>query len=848
MSMLGNETIVKPEELGRFARETAGLMEIGKRVSPCFTAKAAERNLSFIKSVMQSAAAYAQEHVAIPQEAEWLLDNWYIAEREGKGAVSDIKVSPKMKSAAKKSKKLAVSAAAEALILSGVGLVSAERIELFLDAFQDAVCLTEAELAAFIPALRLALVEALSRGCRRLLGVIHDNVVEEGLAAHLGRLFTSLRFLSNFDASKILEKVNRVERTLELDPAGLYAGMDEQTRYIYRREIARLAAETSESEHVAAETVLRLSEPDSEHVGTYIFKKPLGRDKKRRYGAFYIGFVILASLFIALLVSFALDAPVISVLLLLPVSELVKNVTDFFVLKLFAPQRVPRLELQDGLPDEGRTLCVISVLLTSPDIGVRAAGLLEEYRLSNRDCGANLSFGILADLPDAAEAVMPEDAAAVASAEGEINRLNASYGGGFFLFCRDRVQNERDRRYSSWERKRGAILELCRLLRNGATGLKCLAGNAEALGGTRYVIALDSDTRLCAGTARALVGSMLHPLNRPLVDETRGLVRAGCGILQPRISVDLAAACQTVYTRVFAGQGGIDPYGGVTSDIYQNLFGTGTFAGKGIIDIDAYLDCIDGRFPDNTVLSHDLLEGAYLRCAFAGDIELTDGYPAKVTTFYDRMHRWTRGDWQSLPWLFGRVRTADGTVKKNHLSQIDKWKIADNLRRSLVPVFSFASLFFAMLTNNRALLWAGLVAVLAAASHLVIASTADIFKKGRGRVRYHSTILSGIAGQFVQTLLRLVFLPYESWVCLSAAATALYRMTVSKRYLLAWVTAADSENRTKNNFVAVMKRMWPAVAAALVIVAVTRLPAAWAVGAAWALSPSSCSGNQQARP
>jgi cyclic beta-1,2-glucan synthetase len=837
MSTPGNERIVKLEELGRFAYDTAGLMETGKRVSPSFTAKAAEKNLSFIKFVMQSATAYAQQHVAIPQEVEWLLDNWYIAEREGKGAVTDIKASSKMKSVSHKNRKLVISAAAEALISSGGGSVCSERVEVFLDAFQEAVCLSEAELASFIPALRLALIDALTRGCKRLLSVINDNVVEDGLAPLLGRLFSSLRFLSNFDASKILENVNRVERTLGRDPTGLYAEMDEQTRFIYRREIARLASKTAGSEYSVAEKVLLLSQSGNTHVGTFIFTKPLGLDKKRNTGAFYIGFLILTSLFIALLVSFALDAPVISVLLLLPVSELVKNITDSFVLRLYPPQRVPRLELQDGLPDEGRTLCVISVLLTSKDSGVRAAGLLEEYRLLNRDSGRNLSFGILADLPDAAQPSLPDDAPFIMSAENEINRLNTSYGGGFFLFCRDRRLNARDRRYTSWERKRGAILELCRLLRSKETGLKCLSGDAAALNGTRYVITLDSDTRLCAGTARTLVGSMLHPLNRPAVDEARGIVRAGCGILQPRISVDLSAAGQTGYTRIFAGQGGIDPYGGVTSDIYQNLFGTGSFSGKGILDIDAYLACLDRRFPENTVLSHDLLEGAYLRCAYAGDIELTDGFPAKVTTFYDRMHRWTRGDWQSLPWLLKRVRTSDGAKQRNCLCQVDRWKIADNLRRSLVPIFSFTSLFLGMLSDNRDFMWAGIVAILAAMSHLVIASTADIFKKGRGRVRYHSTIISGIGGQFVQTMIRLIFLPYEAWVCLSAAATALYRMTVSKRYLLAWVTAADSERKTKNSFFAVMKRMWPIVAAAVLIIIISPSPPAKAIGVVWALSP-----------
>ena len=246
-----------------------------------------------------------------------------------------------MKCAANRSKKLVVSAAAEALIASGAGSVSSERIEIFLDAFQDAVCLTEAELSCFIPALRLELIEVLAHSCRRLLGVLNDGAAEDGLAPLLGRLFTSLRFLSGFDASTILESVNRVERTLGQDPAGVYSEMDEQTRYLYRREVARLAAETSESEHDVAGTVLRLSQSAVTHVGTYIFTNPLGLDRKKRSGAFYISLILLASLFVSLLIGFALDAPVISVLLLLPVSEIVKNVADFFVLRLFHPAAGP---------------------------------------------------------------------------------------------------------------------------------------------------------------------------------------------------------------------------------------------------------------------------------------------------------------------------------------------------------------------------------------------------------------------------------------------------------------------------------------------------------------------------
>ena len=605
------------DKLGRFARGTAQETVPGRPVSIINTVKTAANDMDVVKTTMQDAAAYAEEHVSIPQGAEWLLDNWYIAEREGKSAMADLKVSPHLREAAGQRRRPVVVRAAYALIESGGGCVTAQRIETFLDAFQEDVCLSEAELSAFIPSLKLALIDWLAEASRQLKQALTTGVCDNDLARAFERCFTSLRFLSGFDASEILENVNRVERALRLDPAGIYPAMDEHTRLLYRHEIARLARAHRQTPVEMAKTALSLSRADSRHVGYYIFTKPAGCDAQKRSGAMYIGFVILASLFVALLVSFALDNPAISILLLLPVSEVIKNVTDYFILRWSRPRRVPRLELKTGIPENARTLCVVSVLLSSDKSGAAAARLLEEYRLSNRDAGRHLLFGILADLTDAPCEADDCDTVYLQSAADEISRLNDKYDGGFFLFCRGRRLNEKDGVYTAWERKRGSILELCRYLKKGPTKLRCLQGDENSLNQLRYIITLDSDTRLCAGTARELVGAALHPLNAAEVDSARGIVIAGSGIIQPRVAVDLKAANQTLYTRIFAGQGGIDPYGGTTGDIYQNLFGAGSFAGKGLIDIDAYLACLDGRFPENTILSHDLLEGAYLRCVFA---------------------------------------------------------------------------------------------------------------------------------------------------------------------------------------------------------------------------------------
>lgn len=837
MSMQQNDASFIRDELGRYTRQCAQEITIGKIVSTLLMVKAAQKEMTTIQSVMQLASDYAGAHVTIPQEVEWLLDNWYIAEREGKSALSDMKSASCIHGVAGNKEQLVVSQAAEALVRFVDGRVTAEHIEVFLDAFQDVVCLTESELSVFIPSLRLALISGLAEACIKLKSVLNDDAASDGLSSIFEKHFTSLRFLSGFDAYELLESVNRVERTLRLDPAGVYPTVDEQTRFAYRNEIARIAKSEKSSAADIAEMILSLARENGEHVGTYIFIRPLGRVKKERSGALYIGFIVLCSLFVALLISFVLDNPLISVLLLLPMSEFIKNVTDYFILRYSRTRRIDRLDLQNGVPAEGRTLCVIALLVSNAGSAERAVGLLEEYRLANRDAGSQLCFALSADLPDAETETTPADNEHLKSAAADIRRLNEKYGGGFFLLCRGRTKNTREGLFIAWERKRGAILELCRYLRAKPSRMRCLSGAEDKLTGIRYVIALDSDTRLCAGSACELIGAAMHPLNTPIIDEAKGIVTSGYGVIQPRISVDLKAANQTGYTRIFAGQGGIDPYGGMTGDIYQNLFGVGSFAGKGIIDINAYLACLDTRFPENSVLSHDLLEGAYLRCGFAGDIELTDGYPAKVTTYYDRMHRWTRGDWQSLPWLSRTVRDANGIRHKNNLRQLDRWKIADNLRRSLVPVFSLLSLMLGMLLDNKDILWAALVAVLAAVSHLIITSAAGALKRRRQRVRYHCGVISGFAGQLFQTVIRLILLPYEAWVCLHAIVTALYRMFVSHRRMLAWVTAADSERQSNNTVIQTMKRLWPTVLVAILIAVLTPFKSAIAVAVIWALAP-----------
>lgn len=869
---------VDEAHLGQFAENTACRQTDEGRRSTRPTARHVRNRLKLIRDCFRRGTEFYGREKRIPGELEWLLDNWYIAEREGREALAALKGCGRLPFTGGEERVPAVLDLANALVRSGQNEVTPERIALFLDAAQTVRALDERELSLFVPMLKIALVGAVASLCGELDRVMRgtrrggeENIFRAEAAAArareagetpegrllelarqareehvlLGRLmgnaFTSLRMLSSANLTETLEGASRVEKLLCGDPAGVYPRMDEKSRGWYRSEISRLARRERLTEYETARRVVELAKQGKDrerHVGYYIFRCPLGKPGRKRRGFLYVGGIVLATLFFALFFGYLLQNLWVALLLLGPISDIAKNVADFSAVRLTRPRPVARLALEEGVPAEGRTLCVISALLTDGESGTRYAGLLEQYRLANRDAGENLIFGLLADLPDSPETPGEEQRRWIARAGEEIARLNAKSGGGYFLFFRDPVWNERDRRYMGWERKRGAIVELTRLLRDKKTGLRTEAGDPQRLRGVRYLITLDSDTRLGVGTAREMIGAMLHPLNRPVLDPERGVVTEGYGLLQPRISVELEAANRSRFSRVFAGQGGIDPYGSTTSDVYHDLFDEATFTGKGILDVNAFSLCLDSRFPENRVLSHDLLEGAYLRAGLIGDVELTDSYPYKVTSYFARLHRWIRGDWQAAPWILDEVPSSEGE-ERNPLSSITRWKLFDNLRRSVSPILTFAALLLGMLFSGPIFAVSAGIAVLCAASNLLLSGAELAFRRGAGlRTRYHSTIVAGFGGVVLQTLIQLLLLPYQAWICASAIGTALYRMLISKRNLLAWVTADAAEQGAKGSPAAFFRAMAPALILGLFALLFSAIPAGSAAGFAWAVSPA----------
>jgi cellobiose phosphorylase len=462
-------------------------------------------------------------------------------------------------------------------------------------------------------------------------------------------------------------------------------------------------------------------------------------------------------------------------------------------------------------------------MLSSPAVVEELLEGLEVRYLANRD--DSLHFALLTDLEDAAQEVLAKDEELVRLAREGIERLNQKYDNHrpdiFFLFHRPRRWNAQEGVWMGYERKRGKLLELNAFLRGARDRFGLVVGDTTLLSEVRYVITLDTDTQLPRDAARALVGALAHLLNRPVIDPERHRVVAGYGILQPRVGVSLPSARRSWFVRLFSGDSGIDPYTRVVSDVYQDLFGEGSFVGKGIYDVDAFEKC--GRnFPENTVLSHDLLESAYLRSALLSDVELYEEFPARYAADVSRRHRWIRGDWQIAGWLLPRVAGSDGRRTKNPISALSRWKIFDNLRRSLVPVAMLLLLLGAWLLVGPPLglsVTLFVLAVVGAVPLLLVLS--DLVQKPTDLplLAHLRATVSALVGQTAQVLFVLVFLPYDAFVGVDAIGRTLLRMFWTKKKLLEWKTSSDANRGARTDLLGVFRSMWigPAIAAVSVL-------------------------------
>lgn len=765
---------IRDERLAQYGAEAANSIRVTGKIS-------GRRAAAWLRRAQRALTEISQD----PDAPEWYADNEYLARRETNAARNALQNTASL---LRGKDGPALLMLCRALVRAGP--VTEERIADFLTGARRAREIPEQEAALFGAVLRWALVEALT------------PAAEDRQAAEL---FTSLRVLSELDLTEALERSDPVDAVLRGD--GTYPLMDEATRAMYRARCGVLAKKHNTSPLEEARAALE----KNIHSALFPF------EEKR--GELYIAANVVITAFLALLFGFLTQSALTAALLAVPISEFVHMVLDSALLRVVRPRILPRLSLENGAGPAGRTVCAVSALLSDKEVGPRLARRLEEFRLASRDCGEDLLFALLADMPESKTFPCPGGAECLRAAADAVEGLNAKYGGGFFLLTRDAVWCNSDKVWMPWERKRGAILELARLLQGSGSSLRVAAGDEKQLR-ARYILTLDADTRLVPGAARALIGAAAHPLNRPVVKD--GVVVRGHAVIHPRMATDLPRALQTDFAKITAGQGGTDSYGSPTGELFSDLFGRGGFAGKGILDAAAYLACLDGRIPDNLVLSHDAVEGAYLRGAYMGDVLLTDSAPLTAAGWFRRLHRWTRGDWQNISWLFGRGRD---------LTPIDRWRLFDSLRRSLVGPFSFAAVALGFCLPFY--LPCALAALFCLAAEAVHDAWAGLFvRTADARQRCRSGVLRGLGGSLTRLMARLILLPWEAWCRLSACLVSLWRMGFSKRHLLRWVTAAQSDGHK-----GAPEFAWFAVAAGAGLIVFAPSILGKAAGVVWVLSP-----------
>jgi len=729
-------------------------------------------------------------------------------------------------------------------VVSYLGAVNYEfneqSFEQFFTAAQEIAPFEMAELWQLRAFAEFVLLEKLAERANHLESLpysgfetrLGENEFSDGGAVNVATLVASLRAISDTDWNDLFERINVVEQILRKDPCGAYAKMNYESRDSYRQTVTQMAKRSKASEPSVAQAALnlasrlhrisddRIAERQS-HVGYYLIgagRKMLEREigywptLAERVQSFVMrwpdfSYILAIEVITFLLIAAAVLGAGLQVagfaivaLLLLPAAECAVALINQIATTLVPPKALPKLDFAKGVPAEFTTIVAVPTLLISEQQMRRALRDLEIRFLANRD--SNLHFALLTDPPDAAQQFDERDQLAPACAK-LIEELNAKYvpegRGSFFLFHRHRSYNKSEGIWMGWERKRGKLLDFNNLLLGTNNNFPVQAGDASILPKVKYVITLDVDTQLPRDAARRLVGAIAHPLNKAVVDPTTNTVEEGYGILQPRVDISIQSANRSRLAAMFSSDAGFDIYTRAVSDVYQDLFGEGSFTGKGIYEVKTFQQVLEHRFPCNTILSHDMIEGAYARAGLVSDIEVVDDYPSHMSAFSRRKHRWVRGDWQIVFWLLPRVPDFFGKMARNPLSIISRWKILDNLRRSLTEMAMFVMLLCGWLFfPKHALYWTTVtLAILALPTYTQFALTIARAKRALVTFTFWKNLAADFGVSQANLFMRVACLCHQSLVTIDAVVRSIVRMTVTHERLLEWETSAEAEERTE---------------------------------------------------
>lgn len=655
-----------------------------------------------------------------------------------------------------------------------------------------------------------------------------------------------LRFLGATNWRELVETMSLVEKTLREDPCRIYGSMDFSTRDRYRHVVEKIAKRSPLSESEVAREAIRLAEnaaamkdgdDRAAHVGFYLIDKGLEKLERlaevrlsvqeavQKVGRqfpllLYLGSVVLTTAILGGGLLAVAHYNLLSGLLLwslgiasfLSASHLAIALVNLLVTHIATPHPLPRMDFSKGIPSAEFTLVVVPTMLTSNENIERLVDALEVRFLANRD--KNLRFSLLTDFRDANEENLPDDIPLLSLARQRIEELNEKYGDSngdtFFLFHRPRQWNSEERIWMGYERKRGKLAALNSLLRDGSkANFSLIVGDTEALSRTKYVITLDTDTQLPRDSAWQLVGAMAHPLNHPQYDKNKERISAGYGILQPRVAVSLPGTNRSRYARMWGSDPGIDPYTRVVSDVYQDLFGEGSFIGKGIYEVEAFEQVLKGRFPENRILSHDLIEGCYVRSGLISDVQLYEEYPSRYSSDVSRRRRWIRGDWQILRWLLPGVPGQNARFQKNPLSLLSRWKIFDNIRRSLTPLALTLLLLLGWTFLSLPWLWTmSVIGIILIPS--LIAALVNLFQKPSDVLlgQHITATMHSIGRSLAQTVFTLLCLPYEAFFSTDAILRTTWRMVVTEKRFLEWNPSGDADRNSRTDLAGSFRAMW----------------------------------------